>query len=615
MSKIKIIAFLFCIYAIYCQEVKLEGKAFLSGIESSQAQELSFPTKIAKISFSHSSTNPKDYLLGVFQGANDKTFFDAITLYMIKDELEPNKLYSIPISINRKFQFIRYVKPDEKSLSISKFEVYGNIQSIEEESDHYYQPTNLPLLIINSQNGEMPQGQDKVTKVRINLMIINEGNINVKQSGTIKLRGNSSLNSEKKPYLINFDERTTFLDMPCNEEKWTLVPNMFDKSLLRNIVAYKISSLFGLKYTPSCRFVDLILNGNYRGNYIICDKIEVKKDRVNITTMDKTCVEEPEISGGYLIQGTGGKIGGGDEVFITAKGIILSYEYPSVNHIVEEQKTYIKNKINEIEAKCYEDNVENIDIESFSRYFLVEDFSANQDAILNSFFFYKERGDDKIYFGPVWDFDLAFDNSIILFPSNEKKNFNYKFSPTDGTAYKLVNHILSNDVILKKVKETWAEMTNTVFTKEVILDFIDEKSKYINESQRLNYIKWDVLKIRQFIEPRCRGSFEAEVEYLKEFIAERFDVFGEIVKNATKESIINETKISSGFTFGSEDNPWNAGNSQFIRNNLIDEDDQCEEANPWSPSVGNKPWDKRNKRNKKHPNRKNIWGIYNNNNE
>ena len=96
----------------------------------------------------------------------------------------------------------------------------------------------------------MPEGRDKTTKVRINAMIINEGKINVKQTGTIKLRGNSSLMPEKKPYLINFDEETTFLDMPCNDKKWVLVPNWYDKTLLRNLLGYKISSIFGMKFSP-----------------------------------------------------------------------------------------------------------------------------------------------------------------------------------------------------------------------------------------------------------------------------------------------------------------------------------------------------------------------------
>ena len=128
----------------------------------------------------------------------------------------------------------------------------------------------------------MPKGRDKTVKVNMIASIINEGKLQVKQTGTIKLRGNSSLNSEKKPYLINFDKKTTFLDMPCNDKKWTLIPNMYDKSLLRNMLGYKMSFIFGLKFSPSCRFVDLILNGDYRGNYMICDKIEVKEDRIDI---------------------------------------------------------------------------------------------------------------------------------------------------------------------------------------------------------------------------------------------------------------------------------------------------------------------------------------------
>ena len=429
----------------------------------------------------------------------------------------------------------------------------------------------------------MPQGQDKVTKVNIIVTIINEGSINAKQSGTIKIRGNSSARSEKKPYLINFDEKTTFLDMPCKDKKWTLIPNMYDKSLLRNLLGYKMGSIFGIKFNPSYRFVDFILNGNYRGNYMICDKIEVKKDRINITEMDETCVDEPEISGGYLLEGVGAKFGG-DDSFTTNKGITLTYGYPESDDILEVQKEYIKSKINEIEAKCYEDNVENIDLESFVRYFLVEDFSANQDAIFNSFFVYKERGDDKIYFGPVWNFDLSFDNAMSLYPTNEKKNFAYKFSLSDGTANKLVDNILSNEIVLKKVKETWDEMTNSVFTKKIILDFLDEQIKYINESQRLNYIKWDVLKKRQFLEARCRGSFQAEVDYLKDFVEKRFDVFGEIIRNATKESIIDEIKMNSGFSFNNRNNPWGNENKKWGENNLKDdEDDQCEgtQPGPW----------------------------------
>ena len=83
-------------------------------------------------------------------------------------------------------------------------------------------------------------------------------------------------------------------------------------------------------------------------------------------------------------------------------------------------------------------------------------------------------------------------------------------------------------------------MTNTVFIKEVMRDYINEQFELIYESQKLNYIRWDALNTRQFMEAAIRGSFEAEVDYLKEFIEKRFVVFGEIVANATSASVLEE---------------------------------------------------------------------------
>ena len=578
MSKLTFLL-LFLIYSLNCQQIetKLDGKPFyelsqtsinslnlfdeetttkffLSPKDSWVGLELSSPAKIAKIGFTHASSEPKDYLLGVFQGANDKTFFDAFPLYMIKEEIEPDETTFFKISCSKSFKYLRYVAPKNKNESISFFELYGTYDTNKELlKEDMFQPTNLPLLVINSENGEMPKGRDKETKVKANFLLVNEGKVNMKKTGTIKLRGNSSLNSEKKPYLINFDEKTIVLDMPANAKKWTLIPNMYDKTLMRNILGYKMSFIFELKFSPSCRFIDIILNGDYVGNYMICDKIEVGKDRVDITKMDKTCIQEPEISGGYLVQGTGSSWGADPGTFKTEKGITLSYEYPKSEDITEEQKIYLKNKLDEIEAKVYENITENIDLESFARYFLVEDFSANQDGIFNSFYLYKERGDNKIYFGPVWDFDLAFDNALVLYPTNEKKNFAYKFALSNGSADKFLSNLLSNDTVLQKVKDTWKLMTNTVFTKKVMRDYINELFELIYESQRLNYIRWDVLNTRQFMEAVIRGSFEAEVDYLKEYVEKRFDVFGEIVANATSASVLEEVpKPKPG--------PWGRGN-------------------------------------------------------
>ena len=581
MSKLHFIILLLCIYFINCQDNKLTGTEFSSPETATEkwiAYELSSPAKITKIGITHTSTNAKDYLLGVFEGANDKTFFDAFPIYLIKEQLEPNQQHLIEITCTQAFKYVRYVSPEVKNPGpgITQFEVYGTAQaSGETGQEKYYQPTNIPLLIINSENSELPQGRDRETRKKINVIIISDGKINVKQTGTIKLRGNSSLDSQKKPYLIKFDEKTTFLDMPCKDKKWVLISNMYDKSLLRNLLGYKMSEIFQLKFTPSCRFVDVIINGNFRGNYLICDKIEVQSDRVAITKMDETCNQEPEVSGGYLIQGTGSETKTAPQLFGTAKGIYLSLEYPDIEDATAQQKVYVKSLVDTVEARIYENNLENIDLETFARYFLIEDFSGNQDEIYNSFFFWKDRGDNKIYFGPVWDFDLAFDNGMLLYPVNEKKNFSFKYGLSNGTTNKLVAQILSNEVALKKVKDVWAEMTATTFTKAKIIDFLNQQIEYINESQKLNFMKWDVLNSRQFMEANLRGSFEAEVNYLKEFVETRFDVFGGIVNSATTESVLEQVQGGFGFGFGGGNMPWGGGNGGNM---------------PWGGNGGNMPW-------------------------
>ena len=505
--------------------------------------ELSFPSIITKIGFYFKTPDINIYLLGVFEGANDITFFDSIPLFMITEIEDEKRINYVKISCTQSFKYIRYIGPVGSFSFISEFEIYGyEIKSQEEqicEPKNFYQPTNIPLLIINTENGNMLEGNDKEIKFNSNILIINNGNINIKEKGTIKLRGNSSLNTEKKSFTIKFDIKHKILDIPSNEKKWVLLSNMYDKTLLRNILAFEISSLFGLKFTPSCRYVDLIFNGYFYGNYIICDKIEVSKERLNITKMNETNIKEPQISGGYLIEGdTNGKKD--KTYFKTNKGIRFSIRYPKKDILMKEQYDYIVKYFNLVESEIYENNINKIDIISFVKYFIIEEFCANVDAVYNSIYLYKERNDDKIYFGPIWDLDLAFDNSYILYPTNEKNNFAFKYTIANGSIKKLVSKLLSNEKILKKIKDIWNEMTNSVFTKEVIINFINEKINFIYESQRLNFMKWDILKGMVFMEPQILETYDNEVEYLKQFVEKRFDIFGQIVSNSTIESVMEE---------------------------------------------------------------------------
>ena len=136
-------------------------------------------------------------------------------------------------------------------------------------------------------------------------------------------------------------------------KKWVLFANMYDKTLLRNRIGYQMSTIFGLKYTPACHYVDVILNGDYKGNYLLCDQIEVDKNRVDITKMDNSDTNEPEITGGYIIEGDA-FAQREPSYFKTNQGILFCIKYPDSKNINVQQAEYIKNKFNQIEAEIYQ---------------------------------------------------------------------------------------------------------------------------------------------------------------------------------------------------------------------------------------------------------------------
>jgi len=105
--------------------------------------------------------------------------------------------------------------------------------------------------------------------------------------------------------------------------------------------------------------------------------------------------------------------------------------------------------------------------------------------------------------------------------------------------------ILSHEKTIEKLKEVWDNYIKNIVTKENLIKFINEKITQINESQRLNFIRWDILNTKVLLNPVLRGSFEAEVDYLKEFIQKRFDILNDVVKNATFESITAEVERKS----------------------------------------------------------------------
>ena len=485
----------------------------------------------------------EDYILGILEGSNDPNFYDSYPIYMITKDLELGKINYIDIKVNKRYKFIRYIGPNKSYSVISEFEIYGDDELETEsnkentnEEDYFYQITNLPLVVIKTENSVEPY--DKENYVKCSVSIIKDNKVDTEANGKIKLRGNATLRLEKRSYRIKFNNKENPLGLPANAKSWTLLANHSDKTLIRNMLAFKISSLFEMKYTPICQPVDLIVNGEFKGNYGLCDQVEEGKGRIEVTEMDETSIEEPEITGGYVLAADQWAQMGGDSYYTSNKGVVYTIKYPKV---IPKQEEYITNYFNLVEEECYNNSVDRIDLETFCKYLLIEDLCGNGETYWSTYMT-KEREDDKIYFGPVWDFDISFDNDNRVYSVLDKKDFIFKYGTSAGTMNQLAINILSNKKTIEKLKEIWKKYSETTVTTETLIKYINDEVKNIEQSQKLNFKRWDVLNTKVLINPVVRGSFEKEVDFLKEYIQKRYVITDEIVKNASYESITAEVK-------------------------------------------------------------------------
>ena len=467
---------------------------------------------ITKIEWAQKEEDHSNYLLGIFEVSNTKTFEDAIPLYMIKTIGKIGEINSIKIDFNRRFQFFRYVGPEGKYNKISVLRVYGYHDS--ESDSKYYQPTNLPLFVIHSDTGLEPEDRNDIVKCYF--YIINDNKIDINNDGTLKLKGIESLKYDKKPYNVVFENAQQPLNFTSRSKKWALLGNYGDKTLIRNLLAFEISRIFNESFTVECTSVDLMINGKFKGLYHLCDKIEVSEFRVNIKKISKS-----DISGGYMIEADGFAYLG-NLYFNSRKGIPVTIKYPDVDEISSEHKNYIKDKFNELEFEIYNNNLTNIDIASFVKFFLIEELIGNAEAYWSTFL-YKERKDNKFYVGPIWDSDLTFDNDNRVYPINCKKDYIFNHGLAAGTMDKFINQIIKNDKVINEIKQIWKEITETRLNMNYLVNFIDEKVKLMNESIDLNFMRWDILDKKVSFNPKIYNSYEEEINYVKDFVKNRIN--------------------------------------------------------------------------------------------
>lgn len=510
-------------------------------------------TKIAYAPRRDYIDGPDRLLLGIFEGANDADFLEAVPLLMITELPQADTLTAQVVNCSKGFRYVRYVGPNNVRCNIAEIEFYG-YKGVGDDSQ-FLQLTNLPTVVIHTEEAEAIESKDFYVNGFVTF-ISDDGKTLYKDGLGIRGRGHSSWTFPKKPYRIKLFKKVNLLGFPAKERNWTLISNYGDKTLMRNLLAFDLSRRLEMVYTSVGIPVDLILNGEYQGTYNLCDQIEVAFDRIEVQEMTPDDIAPPDVTGGYFIE-VDAYAPEEESWFRSSRlGTPVKIRYPDSEDIVMEQFNYIRTHYEKMENAIftphYYDPVNGyrkyMDVESFIRHFLVGEISGNTDTYW-SVYMYKERGDEIFKFGPVWDFDLAYENDFRTYPINQRNQWIYQIGSTADGFLDVVNRLFTDNSLVNSVKDTYAGYRNSgVLTKDALLQVADHYATVLSQSQRLNFMRWNIMNRIVHGNPLIHGSFENEVANVKHYISERIDWMDHKLGYVTS----SNASIPAVFVFASE---------------------------------------------------------------
>lgn len=390
-------------------------------------------------------------------------------------------------------------------------------------SAQYEQKTDLPAIYIETFDGNGIYSKDVYEYCRLHY-VDETGTVTSYDSVSIRGRGNSTWNLSKKPYKLKFLNKEKFLGKGyAKAKKWTLLANAGDKTMIRNAVTSALGEFTSLKFNPAYKFVDMVLNNEYIGTYQISDQIDVRPHRVNITEQPYPISDTTDITGGYLLEVDGFKDG---NYFISNNKAPITIHYPEDDEIDRRQTAYIQNYINNIfEPSLFSQNFTNaetgyrafVDTTSLIDWYLCTEISANIDGFWSTYC-YKDRGDQRLFFGPLWDYDIAYNN-------DHRVQNDMKLQSSVNSLMADIAYSGSKVWITRMWEDPWFQKTVYTRYKQLLdsglVDYmqsrVDSLSALLNQSQQLNYAKWGINR-KMYHEVVLYSSYDQYVTDLKTFI-------------------------------------------------------------------------------------------------
>ena len=412
--------------------------------------------------------------------------------------------------------------------------------------------THLPIVSIDTNNQAIPGENRDGSMITTNIRIIDNkkgGNhlndkADINSLANIRYRGNSSMEFDKKGYLIKFvndkqeEKKYSVMGMEKHDE-WALHGPFLDKTLIRNYLWYNIAGKI-MNFAPDSRFCELYVDGEYKGLYLMVETpTRGDKSRMPISQYDKG-----KNYTSYIVRLDKGSTNPLENVntftkYTYNRKLILDVIYPGKNNLTEQLNDYISKDISKFEKALYSYDYDSkkygyykyIDVTSFVDYYIINEFTQNYDAGNMSTYLYKDiKGKYGLY---VWDFNSANDNYL------SKMNIDdFQFQ------YNLWYYMLMKDEhFTQRIIDRYKYLRKNYLSDEYLLKYIDDIVYYLGDAIDRNFEVWGYTFDQNMLTPIERNpkNYEEAINQLKQHIIERGKFLDEKIE--TIKQFSHESKV------------------------------------------------------------------------
>lgn len=421
--------------------------------------------------------------------------------------------------------------------------------------------TDLPAVYLTTPAGSVLNTDTYVSTTM--KFVEADGTVTEYADTKVRGRGTAKFALAKKPYKLKLASKAKLMGSEhAKAKKWNLMAQHGDKTLLRNAVASFIALEAGQPFAPGVQFVDLVLDGEYQGVYQLTDQVDIRKNRVNITEQPEVLDASTNITGGYLLEiDEEADDSEGESVFTTSKGVKITIKSPDEDYIQSKQVDYISAHVQKFEDALFAANWldpqqgyrKYLDLDSFIQWYIVAEFTAEPNSF-RSVYFYKDIDSDRLTFGPVWDFDFAFDNSArwgyrpeaLVAQEGRGKEWCYVW----------INRLRQDPAFHQAVNAKWQQMVKAGIVDKVNA-YIDTQLGVLAKAQAKNFAKYPIAE-KAHDERVLFSTYGAGIDHLQQTMEARAAFLTKAFATLAAGGTVPVTGDQSGITEVETELPANA---------------------------------------------------------